>query len=208
MSIEWYAVHTLVGQEEKAKANLEKRIKAFGLQDKIFQVLIPTEEVVELREGGKKEVVRKKLFPGYLFIQMDLGDEEEPNEAWEVVRGTPGITGFVGAGMRPVPLSPDEVRHILEVSGLLGAVLPTVPSSPARGSPVLLQDRIFQVKEAPKAQVAFREGDQVRVVSGPFADFTGTVTEINPERGKVKVMVTIFGRSTPVELDFLKVEKL
>ena len=163
MSIEWYAVHTLVGQEEKAKANLEKRIKAFGLQDKIFQVLIPTEEVVELREGGKKEVVRKKLFPGYLFIQMDLGDEEEPNEAWEVVRGTPGITGFVGAGMRPVPLSPDEV--------------------------------------------AFREGDQVRVVSGPFADFTGTVTEINPERGKVKVMVTIFGRETPVELDFSQVVK-
>ena len=183
MSIEWYAVHTLVGQEEKAKANLEKRIKAFGLQDKIFQVLIPTEEVVELREGGKKEVVRQKLFPGYLFIQMDLGDEEEPNEAWEVVRGTPGITGFVGAGMRPVPLSPDEVRHILEVAGLLGK------------------------KEAPKAQVAFREGDQVRVVSGPFADFTGTVTEINPERGKVKVMVTIFGRETPVELDFSQVVK-
>ncbi|KGQ22247.1 transcription termination/antitermination protein NusG [Thermus filiformis] len=181
--IEWYAVHTYVGQEEKAKANLEKRIRAFGMEDKIYQVLIPTEEVVELREGGKKEVVRRKLFPGYLFVQADLGDGEELNEAYEVIRGTPGVTGFVGTATRPVPLSPDEVRHLLEVSGLLGK------------------------KEAPKAQVSFREGDTVRVVSGPFADFTGTVTEISPERGKVKVMVTIFGRETPVELDFSQVVK-
>lgn len=135
MSIEWYAVHTLVGQEEKAKANLEKRIKAFGLQDKIFQVLIPTEEVVELREGGKKEVVRKKLFPGYLFIQMDLGDEEEPNEAWEVVRGTPGITGFVGAGMRPVPLLPTRCGTSSRSPGFSGRRRPPRPRWPsARGT--------------------------------------------------------------------------
>ncbi|RIH84576.1 transcription termination/antitermination protein NusG [Calidithermus roseus] len=182
MSIEWYAVHTYVGYEDKVKQNLEKRVKALNMQDKIFQVLIPTEEVVEHREGGKKEVVRRKLYPGYVYVQVDLGDEAgEVNEAYEVVRGTPGVTGFVGTATHPVPLSPDEVQHLLEVSGLAGK------------------------KEAPKPQVSFKEGEVVRVISGPFADFTGVVSEINPERNKVKVLVSIFGRETPVELDFAQV---
>ncbi|RIH76520.1 Transcription termination/antitermination protein NusG [Calidithermus terrae] len=182
MSIEWYAVHTYVGYEDKVKQNLEKRVKALNMQDKIFQVLIPAEEVVEHREGGKKEVVRRKLYPGYVYVQVDLGDEAgEVNEAYEVVRGTPGVTGFVGTATHPVPLSPDEVQHLLEVSGLAGK------------------------KESPKPQVSFKEGEVVRVISGPFADFTGVVSEINSERNKVKVLVSIFGRETPVELDFAQV---
>jgi len=186
MSIEWYAVHTYVGYEDKVKQNLEKRAQALGMQDKIFQVLIPTEEIIEHREGGKKETVYRKLFPGYVFVQMDLGDNpEDPNEAWEVVRNTPGVTGVVGTSeggkYRPVPLTPDEVQRILEASGLAGK------------------------REGPKPQVTFKEGDVVRVVSGPFADFTGVVSEINPERNKVKVLVSIFGRETPVELDFSQV---
>ncbi|MER3445069.1 MAG: transcription termination/antitermination protein NusG [Meiothermus sp.] len=182
MSIEWYAVHTYVGYEDKVKQNLEKRVKALNMQDKIFQVLIPAEEVVEHREGGKKEIVRRKLYPGYVYVQVDLGDEAgEVNEAYEVVRGTPGVTGFVGTATHPVPLSPDEVQHLLEVSGLAGK------------------------KESPKPQVSFKEGEVVRVISGPFADFTGVVSEINSERNKVKVLVSIFGRETPVELDFAQV---
>ncbi len=188
MSIEWYAVHTYVGYEDKVKANIEKRAKALGMEDKIYQVLIPTEEIVEHREGGKKEIVKRKLFPGYVFVQMDLGDNpEEPGEAWEVVRNTPGVTGVVGVTergkYRPVPLTPDEVERILQAAGVAGE------------------------KEGPKPEVTFKEGDVVRVVSGPFADFTGVVSEIHPERNKVKVLVSIFGRETPVELDFSQVVK-
>ncbi|GEM85670.1 transcription termination/antitermination protein NusG [Meiothermus granaticius] len=182
MSIEWYAVHTYVGYEDKVKSNLEQRVKALGMGDKIYQVLIPTEEVVEHREGGKKDVVRRKLYPGYIYVLVDLGDDlAEVNEAWEVVRNTPGVTGFVGTATRPVPLTPDEVQHLLEISGLVGK------------------------KEAPKPQVTFKEGDVVRVASGPFADFTGVVGEVNLERQKVKVLVSIFGRETPVELEFSQV---
>lgn len=185
MSIEWYAVHTYVGYEDKVKANLEKRVAALNMGNLIYQVLIPTEEVVEHRDGGKKDVVRRKLFPGYVFVQMDMGDDPaEVNEAWEAVRNTPGVTGFVGTATRPVPLTPDEVQHILEVSGLAGK------------------------KEAPKPQVSFKEGDVVRVVSGPFADFTGVVGEVNLERQKVKVLVSIFGRETPVELYFAQVVRV
>jgi transcriptional antiterminator NusG len=181
MSIEWYAVHTYVGHEEKVKASLERRIQALKMKDKIFQILVPTEEVVEHQEGGKKEVVRRKLFPGYIFVQADLGEEGELNEAWEAIRSTPGVTGFVGTATRPIPLAPHEVEHILQISGLA------------------------RQKSPPKPKVAFKEGDSVRVISGPFAEFSGVVSEINFERNRVKVLVSIFGRDTPVELEFSQV---
>lgn len=182
MSIEWYAVHTYVGYEDRVRENVLKRAQALAMADKVFQVLIPHEEVVEHRENGQKEIVKRKLFQGYVFVQMDLGDDpEQPNESWEVVRNTPGVTGFVGTSIRPVPLMPDEVQRILESSGL------------------------SEAKEAPKPQVSFKEGDMVHVVAGPFADFTGVVAEMSPERSKVRVLVSIFGRETPVELDFSQV---
>ncbi len=182
MSIEWYAVHTYVGHEEKAKENILNRAKSLGMADSIYQVVVPTEETVEHAGGGKKEVVRRKLFPGYIFVQMDLGDNaDEPNEAWEVVRYTPGVTGFVGTSTRAVPLSPEEEARMLGTFGVIGS------------------------RETPKVRVTFSVGEMVQVTGGPFADFTGLVSEVNPERGKVKVLVSIFGRETPVELDFSQV---
>ncbi|MBI3962329.1 MAG: transcription termination/antitermination factor NusG [Deinococcus sp.] len=184
MAIEWYAVHTYVGSEQKVKQGILQRAKALGMNDKIYQILIPTEEVIEHREGGQKEVVERHIFPGYLMIQMDLGDDpNEFNEAWDVVRGTAGVTGFVGTQAGPVPLTAEEVARIL---GVMGVTKP---------------------KAKPEVRVAFEVGDVARVTAGPFADFTGIVSEINPERGKVKVRVSIFGRETPVELDFSQVEK-
>lgn len=182
MSIEWYAVHTYVGHEEKVKENIMNRAKSLGIAEMIFQVVVPTEETVEHAGGGKREVVRRKLFPGYIFVQMDLGDNpDEPNEAWEVVRYTPGVTGFVGTATRAVPLSPEEERSMLGTLGITGS------------------------REAPKIKITFNVGDMVQVTAGPFADFTGVVSEVNPERGKVKVLVSIFGRETPVELDYSQV---
>ncbi len=182
MSIEWYAVHTYVGHEEKAKENILNRAKSLGMADSIYQVVVPTEETVEHAGGGKKEVVRRKLFPGYIFVQMDLGDNaDEPNEAWEVVRYTPGVTGFVGTSTRAVPLSPEEEARMLGTFGVTGS------------------------RETPKVRITFNVGEMVQVTGGPFADFTGLVSEVNPERGKVKVLVSIFGRETPVELDFSQV---
>ncbi len=182
MSIEWYAVHTYVGHEEKAKENILNRAKSLGMADSIYQVVVPTEETVEHAGGGKKEVVKRKLFPGYIFVQMDLGDNaDEPNEAWEVVRYTPGVTGFVGTSTRAVPLSPEEEARMLGTFGVTGS------------------------RETPKIRVTFNVGEMVQVTGGPFADFTGLVSEVNPERGKVKVLVSIFGRETPVELDFSQV---
>ncbi|HKI57892.1 MAG TPA: transcription termination/antitermination protein NusG [Trueperaceae bacterium] len=182
MSIEWYAVHTYVGHEEKVKENVVSRAKSLGIADHIYQVVVPTEETVEHAGGGKREVVRRKLFPGYIFVQMDMGDNpDEPNEAWEVVRYTPGVTGFVGTATRAVPLSPEEEQRMLGTLGITGA------------------------REAPKIKITFNVGDMVQVTAGPFADFTGVVSEVNPERGKVKVLVSIFGRETPVELDYSQV---
>jgi transcription termination/antitermination protein NusG len=184
MSIEWYAVHTYVGHEEKVRENVMQRARSLGMQDSVYQVVVPTEETVEHREGGKKEVVRRKIFPGYVFVQMDLGDNpDEPNEAWEVVRNTPGVTGFVGTSTRAVPLSREEEARMLGTLGISGT------------------------KERPKIKVSFSVGDMVQVTAGPFADFTGIVSELNPDRGKVKVLVSIFGRETPVELDFSQVVK-
>lgn len=191
MSIEWYAVHTYVGQEDRVEQHLLERARKLGMHyTKIFQVLQPTEDAVELREGGKKETVKRKLFPGYVFVQMDVEDDDAPGElgeSWEVVRGTNGVTGFVGTATRPVPLSPEEVQRLL-VSVGVGAQ----PQAEAA---------------APRVKVDLKPGDMVRVTGGPFADFSGVVSEINAPQAKVKVLVSIFGRETPVELDFAQVSK-
>ena len=182
MSIEWYAIHTYVGHEEKVKQNILNRAKSLGIVDHIYQVVVPTEETVEHAGGGKREIVDRKIFPGYIFVQMDLGDNpDEPNESWEVVRYTPGVTGFVGTATHAVPLTRDEEGRMLASLGITGS------------------------KETPKVKISFTLGDMVQVTAGPFADFTGVVSEVNPERGKVKVLVSIFGRETPVELDFAQV---
>jgi transcription termination/antitermination protein NusG len=193
MAIEWYAVHTYVGYEDKVSANITSRANALNLMNnKIFQVLIPTEEAAEVK-GAKKdvEVKRNKIYQGYIFVQMDVEDEfgtGELNEAWEVVRGTNGVTGFVGTkdpkrAEDLFPLTQDEINRILESMGVTGR------------------------KEKPKVKSQFKEGDMVRVTAGPFADFTGVIAEVNLERSKVKVLVSIFGRETPVELDFVQVQK-
>lgn len=193
MAIEWYSVHTYVGYEDKVALNIESRSRALGMfGSKIFQVLIPTEDAIEHKEGGKKETVKKKTYQGYIFVQMDVDDELEPdklNEAWEVVRGTQGVTGFVGT-KNPrspsdlFPLSPEEINRILEGMGVMG-----------------------NKKEKVKVKATFKEGDTVRVTAGPFSDFTGIVSEVNLERSKLKVLVSIFGRETPVELEFSQVSK-
>lgn len=190
MSIEWYAVHTYVGQEDRVQEQLMDRARRLGMyRTKIFQVLQPEEDAVELQEGGKKVNVKRKLFPGYVFVQMDVEDDDAPGElgeSWEVVRGTSGVTGFVGTATRPVPLSPEEVQRLLTSVG--------VASQPV-------------AEEAPRIKVDLKVGDMVRVTSGPFADFSGVVGEVNAPQAKVKVLVSIFGRETPVELDFSQVTK-
>ena len=190
MSIEWYAVHTYVGQEDRVQEQLMDRARKRGMfYTKIFQVLQPTEDAVEIQEGGKKVNVKRKLFPGYVFVQMDIEDDDAPGElgeSWEVVRGTNGVTGFVGTATRPVPLSPEEVQRLLASVG--------VAAQP-------------QVEEAPRVKINFKAGDMVRVTSGPFADFSGVVSEVNMPQSKVKVLVSIFGRETPVELDFAQVAR-
>ena len=184
MSIEWYAVHTYVGHEEKVRENILNRARSLGIVDGIYQVVVPTEETVEHAGGGKKEVVKRRLFPGYIFVQMDLGDNpEEPNESWEVVRYTPGVTGFVGTSTRAVPLTQGEEARMLGNFGISGST------------------------EKPRIKITFSVGDMVQVTSGPFSDFTGVVSDLDPDKGKVKVLVSIFGRETPVELDFSQVVK-
>lgn len=169
----WYVIHCYSGYEFKVQRNLLNRIESMGMEDYIFDVVVPTEEEVELREG-KRRTVERRIFPGYLFIEMLMTDD-----SWSVVRNTPGVTGFVGSGTKPtsVPQSDiDKIRHRME-------------------------------EDEPRVKVSFREGEAVRIVDGPFADFMGTVDEINSDRGKVKVLVSFFGRETPVELDFLQVER-
>ena len=170
----WYVIHTYSGYENKVKTNLEHRIHAMDMGDKIFQVLVPTEEEIEIK-NGKRHPVERKVYPGYVLVEMKMGDD-----SWYVVRNTPGVTSFVGMGTTPTPLSDGEVKAILR-----------------------------QIKlDAPKYKVAFTKGEAVRVTDGPFTDLHGVVDEVNPERNKVKVLVSIFGRETPVELDFLQIEKL
>ena len=176
MEAKWYVVHTQTGAEAKVKANLLTRAASSGLSSTIQQVFIPTEKVSEVK-AGKKKISERKFFPGYILVQMELTDE-----SWYLVRNTPGISGFVGSGKKPIPLSEDEVGQIL---------------------------RQQEEKTAkPKPKVEFGVGESVRVKEGAFANFNGTIEEINPNRGKLKVMVSIFGRSTPVELEYWQVEKI
>ncbi len=177
----WYVIHTYSGYENKVKANLEHRIQTMDAQDLIFRVVIPTEEEIEIREGQRRTVA-KKIFPGYVLVQMiELKEDDvESSRAWFVVRNTPGVTGFVGSGNRPVPLEPREVKRILRQMRL----------------------------EEPRVRVGFSVGQSVRIIDGPFQDFVGQVDEINVEKGKVRVLVSFFGRETPVELDFLQVERI
>jgi transcriptional antiterminator NusG len=186
----WYVIHTYSGYENKVKANLEHRTQTMDAQDLIFRVVVPTEDEIEIRDG-QRHTVAKKIFPGYVLVQMiELKQEDDPgitpeerllsSRGWFVVRNTPGVTGFVGSGTRPVPLEPEEVKRILR------------------------QMRVME----PRVRVGFAVGQAVRIVDGPFQDFVGQVDEINLEKGKVKVLVSFFGRETPVELDLLQVERL
>ncbi len=170
----WYVVHCYSGHENKVKHNLEQRIETMGMKDKIFEVIVPTEEEVEVKDG-KRRVVERRIFPGYILVNMILTED-----SWYVVRNTPGVTGFVGMGNKPTPLRPEEVAKILK----------------------------RMESDTPRVKVSFREGDRVRIVEGPFHDFRGTVAEVDMARGKVRVLVSFFGRETPVELDFLQVEKI
>jgi transcriptional antiterminator NusG len=175
----WYVVHTYAGYENKVRSNLESRIASMNMEERIFEVVIPVEDVIDFK-NGKKVVVSRKVFPGYLMVRMDLDDD-----SWYVVRNTPGVTGFVGLGARPTPLSRKEVESILQVK--------------AEGT---------EAQKKSRPRLDYEPGESVRVKEGPFADFTGTIAEINEDQLKLKVLVNIFGRETPVELDFAQVAKL
>jgi transcriptional antiterminator NusG len=169
----WYVIHCYSGYENKVRYNLEQRIETMGMKDRIFDVVIPTQEEIEVKDG-KRKVVERHVFPGYVLVNMVLSEE-----SWYVVRNTPGVTGFVGMGNQPTALRPEEVAQILK----------------------------RMEAEAPHIKVTFKVGERVRIVDGPFNDFRGSVAEIDMDRTKVRVMVNFFGRETPVELDFLQVEK-
>jgi len=170
---QWFVIHCYSGYENKVRKNLEQRIETMAMKDKIFDVVIPTQEEIEVRDG-KRRTVERHVFPGYVLVNMILEED-----SWFVVRNTPGVTGFVGMGDDPTPLRPEEVANILR----------------------------RMENEAPTYKVTYKPGDRVRIVDGPFNDFRGIVDEINMERSKIRVMVNFFGRETPVELDFLQVEK-
>jgi transcriptional antiterminator NusG len=176
-NMKWYIIHTYSGFERKVKESLESRVRAYPeLEHRIGQVLIPTESVTEVR-GGKKYTSERMFYPGYVLVEMDMDDN-----VWHVVKSTPRVTGFVGTGQQPTPLSEDEVQQIVY--------------------------RVADSKEKPKLKVKFEKNESVRITEGPFASFTGVVDEVNEDRETLKVMVTIFGRSTPVELEFGQVEKV
>jgi len=175
-NMKWYIIHSYSGFERKVKESLESRVVAFGLQQKIGRVLIPTESVTEVR-GGKKYTSERMFYPGYVLVEMDMDDH-----VWHVVKSTPRVTGFVGTGQQPTPLSDEEVQHIVY--------------------------KVADSREKPKLKVKFEKNETVRITEGPFATFQGVVDEVNDDRETLKVMVTIFGRSTPVELEFNQVEKV
>ncbi len=177
MEKNWYVVHTYSGYENKVKANLEKRVESMGMQDKIFRVVVPEEEEMDIK-NGKKKVVKKKVFPGYVLVEIIMTDD-----SWYVVRNTPGVTGFVGsagAGSKPTPLLPEEVVTILKRMGM----------------------------DEKRVEVDFELGESVQIKEGPFASYSGTIEELDTDKAKLKVMVNMFGRDTKVELDFNQVEKI
>lgn len=171
---QWYVIHSYAGYENKVQKNLMHRIESMHMQNKIFQIVVPTEEEVELRDGVRRTTERR-IFPGYILVEMVMDED-----SWYVVRNTPGVTGFVGSGNKPIPLQDEEVNKIVK----------------------------RMEAEAPKIKVNFKEGQKVRIVEGPFEDFMGTVDEIDLDRARVRVLVNFFGRETPVELDFLQVERV
>jgi transcription termination/antitermination protein NusG len=177
----WYVVHTYAGYENKVKSNLASRVRSMAVEDRIFEVVIPMEDVIEFK-NGRKVVVQKKVFPGYLLVRMGLDDH-----AWYVVRNTPGVTGFVGSGAKPTPLSRKEVEDILGTG---------------------VKEEGPQAEKKVRPRLEYEVSEQVRVVTGPFADFNGVISEIDVDRSKLKVLVNIFGRETPVELEFGDVAKL
>lgn len=170
----WYVLHSQTGHENRVKNNLEQRIQSLGVEDKIFDIVVPTREIVVIKKG-KKTKQKEKVFPGYIFVRMLLNDQ-----SWLVVRTTEGVTGFIGAGTKPTPISDKEVNAIMK----------------------------FVTQEQPKFRAKFSVGEAVKITEGPFADFLGTVEAIDDEKGKIRVLVSIFDRETPVELDFLQVKKL
>jgi transcriptional antiterminator NusG len=174
MPKEWYVVHTYSGYENKVKVNIARWVESMGMQDKIFQVVVPVEEQIEFKDG-KKKIVKKKIFPGYILVQMEMDDD-----LWYLVRKTPGVTGFVGSGSKPISLQEEEIEEILRQIGV----------------------------SEPKQQINLNPGETVRVTDGPFENLTGIVETINNDRGKVRVLISMFGRETPIELNFSQVEKM
>jgi transcription termination/antitermination protein NusG len=175
-NFKWYIIHSYSGFERKVKESIESRVQAFGLQDKIGRVMIPTEPVTEIR-NGKKYTIERAFLPGYVLVEMDLNDD-----VWHIIKSTPRVTGFLGTGQHPSPLSQDEVNQIVY--------------------------RIDTGKDKPKLKVKFQKNEQVRITEGPFATFTGVIDDVNEDKHEVTVMVTIFGRSTPVKLEFGQVDKV
>lgn len=170
----WYVIHTYSGYENKVKANLERRIESMNMEDKIFRIVVPMEDELEIKDG-KKRVSKRKIFPGYVLVEMIMSDD-----SWYVVRNTPGVTGFVGSGSKPIPLTDEEAYLIMRQMGV----------------------------EEPRTRLDLAVGEHVRVRSGPFGNFVGVIEEVHPEKGKLKVKISMFGRETPVELDFAQVEKI
>ncbi|MBE3587521.1 MAG: transcription termination/antitermination protein NusG [Thermoanaerobacteraceae bacterium] len=171
---QWYVIHTYSGYENKVKANLEKRIESMNMEEKIFRILVPMEDEIEIKDGRRK-VTKKKIFPGYVLVEMILTDD-----SWYVVRNTPGVTGFVGTGSKPIPLTNEEAMQIISQTA----------------------------SDEPRPRLDVAVDDRVRVTAGPFENFEGIVEEVDTDKGKLKVMISMFGRETPVELDFSQVEKI
>lgn len=176
MAKQWFVIHTQTGAEEKVKTHIENRLKLSPVKELIFQILVPSERVTEVR-SGKKRISERKFFPGYILVQMDLTDD-----SWYLIKNTPGVTGFIGSGARPVAIKDEEVDSILKQS----------------------EER----QEKPIPKTVFEKGESVRVNEGPFVNFTGVIDEVYPTKGKLKVSISVFGRSTPVELEYWQVEKL